>query len=857
MPTRTAVSSPHLALASEPTDAAVSSFPPSLAPESSSTTVSSPHLALVSELTGAAVSRLLSPLASEHTRTAVSSPHLALALEPTGAAVSSLPHSPANPFVAVPTLPPSSPPTKPPKTADNDNPFPPVHPWCLGSYPAHWTALASTLSSLSPRSESSQSAFSTFPLLLKCHSFADIIAVSQHLSTKSSFDQAEARAAELISQGVRIDDLDITYNLDAIADHGLESLFRCKAKAIAHRTLQPNSGSALLDKMSSGVPLILDPAQTFQPNNGIGVTPLPFAPPTAVFVHHCLDAINGRTVLVPLDALQVECARLDIPFHVSACFIADKQNVDLGRLIPWFVGINDPVRKAALADQFGPIHTPSLADICSSMLNAIQEFPDQPSHDPLVATRQDISDAFQRVQTQWPSCLLLCMLVVAPDGKQYASIPVTQRWAEQSANYSWQPVADFLESNRRTRLLQLTPLQISNHSTDDFTKALPQSLADAERIAFAADACAIAGADAVNLSKDLSGPSITIIGWIFDLPSQQLRISERSYLKLVCCFFVETPAEPTKKTKVTIRHLQRLSSLAIRYSQAIPALQSFSRSFTLNLKRIPTHADGSTLIPLHQSTVDAIAMWRTVLMMAARDLSWLAVPMQWPTLLAPIDDHLHIDSASMYQSLWSRQAAAADIVIYSDACRPGDPALCSGGGFYVPPSTLLPFPLWSHFTFPISCDHDINLLECFAGLASLLSTCSILRASSSSVPRAHSVHIHLWTDNVSVQSWLRTHRYSSPLHHFLLILLSYLQVHFNVFVTCGHVPGALNPVADAASRLHLDPDLHTVTLAAAGLNHTNRLPCPQDFMTFFTELLPTSCPDTLQLLQRVSTLLKE
>ena len=44
------------------------------------------------------------------------------------------------------------------------------------------------------------------------------------------------------------------------------------------------------------------------------------------------------------------------------------------------------------------------------------------------------------------------------------------------------------------------------------------------------------------------------------------------------------------------------------------------------------------------------------------------------------------------------------------------------------------------------------------------------------------------------------HRAHHPLHLFLLQVLTFIKVTFNVTVTVGHIPGVVNIYADAASR---------------------------------------------------------
>ena len=95
-------------------------------------------------------------------------------------------------------------------------------------------------------------------------------------------------------------------------------------------------------------------------------------------------------------------------------------------------------------------------------------------------------------------------------------------------------------------------------------------------------------------------------------------------------------------------------------------------------------------------------------------------------------------------------------------------------------------------------DADINLLEFVAAvmaLCAVISGCLRGRLGGG----AH-VHIHIWTDNTSCLSWMLTHRAHHPLHLYLLQVVAFVKIMYNVTVTAGHVPGVVNVYADAASR---------------------------------------------------------
>ena len=60
--------------------------------------------------------------------------------------------------------------------------------------------------------------------------------------------------------------------------------------------------------------------------------------------------------------------------------------------------------------------------------------------------------------------------------------------------------------------------------------------------------------------------------------------------------------------------------------------------------------------------------------------------------------------------------------------------------------------------------------------------------------------MHIWTDDKSCLSWMTMNRSHHPLHLYLLQVVTFLKVTYNVTVTMGHVPGVVNIYADAASR---------------------------------------------------------
>ena len=84
---------------------------------------------------------------------------------------------------------------------------------------------------------------------------------------------------------------------------------------------------------------------------------------------------------------------------------------------------------------------------------------------------------------------------------------------------------------------------------------------------------------------------------------------------------------------------------------------------------------------------------------------------------------------------------------------------------------------------------------------------------------------------------MMTHRAHHPIHLYLLQVLAFIKVTFNVTVTAGHVPGVVNVYADAASRhFHLD--------SGQGSRLGREIPWPVDLMKDISRVAMRRCSTT-------------
>ena len=99
-----------------------------------------------------------------------------------------------------------------------------------------------------------------------------------------------------------------------------------------------------------------------------------------------------------------------------------------------------------------------------------------------------------------------------------------------------------------------------------------------------------------------------------------------------------------------------------------------------------------------------------------------------------------------------------------------------------------------------------------------------------------------------------THRAHHPIHLYLLQVLAFIKVTFNVTVTAGHVPGVVNVYADAASR-HFQLDNGQGSRLRREMNLLPRLPWPAVLMTSISAVAMRRCSTTSTRIQDALTAL--
>ena len=268
------------------------------------------------------------------------------------------------------------------------------------------------------------------------------------------------------------------------------------------------------------------------------------------------------------------------------------------------------------------------------------------------------------------------------------------------------------------------------------------------------------GPSSVAAEKDKSGRQLDMIGWLIDLDTQLVTISDKNFNKTLHAFFSFNIVDP-----VTLHQVQVMASLASRYTQInvlmkvhVGALYQFQQSF-------PSHSARRRLPELARVEV---LLWRAFLL------------------------SLSVNPGSFARPFRSFRSRPASHTIEYDASLTGMGVLVWEGGLSGPPRVLLGFAV---LPSPFMATNDSsyqNTYEYHAILLGLLLSKTMgLRDCVFSV----------LGDSRSSLAWVLKGRARSELCRRASIGFSILAV--NVAATIletEYVPSKLNKVCDGLSR---------------------------------------------------------
>ena len=276
--------------------------------------------------------------------------------------------------------------------------------------------------------------------------------------------------------------------------------------------------------------------------------------------------------------------------------------------------------------------------------------------------------------------------------------------------------------------------------------------------------------NAVNSMKTVMQPRAVRLGVLSDIDTEMAAPCWKAYLKLCYAFYHSIPYRIVG-ARLTVRQLQSLAGLSLRYSRYIHLLRQCAFSM---FRCIRGHRNKNTLITLSVRVTHDILLWRTVLKSAYFDARLLQTP---------FNNVIYNDAEFMHTA-----SNNADLCVFCDAASTPNAI-----GIFIPGVAYLSY-VWPH---PSS--EPIATFELLGAVLAYFMAVSLCPCR----------HIHVYIDNQNAIA-CATGRCRSDnqfaLH--LVTLNCYLQaLHPHTVQTRSYVNTQDNPVADGISRLRFNNPL--------------------------------------------------
>ena len=669
-------------------------------------------------------------------------------------------------------------------------------------------------------------------------SYELLLSAANNLFKPEKFLQrAQTAAQALLDDGLTLDHEAIERNIASVKSIGLTATIAGAVdKLIAsHKVLTPEAVDRMfrddpeyerLRELANGCPVPKPPG--FVPNYGRGVSMRTNAdadPSLPLLIHAIKDAAAGNCIIVPLETAKCAALAEGVPLHVSERFLRDKDSDPLGRPIPDYshsahgTPPNHDELKPVIAQKWGDVTHPDISDVARAMNTARAATP----VGRVWGSRVDVKAAYTRIALNPCDAPMLATLV-AVDHPRYGtlvSIPIVNQWGAQIAGHAYEVLGRALTRRADARTATEHGRTGVTYVDDRVQFGSRQVIMD-EVDNFAADARAAMGDAAINDAKTVTSTRLDTIGWRCDTIQATVAPSPRAVLKLIYVFNVLTAPGITPGSLITVRQLQKLSSLAIRYSRAIVPLRPFSAAFAKNAGG--PHTLKSATRHLSRAAFADILAWRRMLELGSMEPQRLSVKARW----------LEIDGYPP-----ERQAAIADVRVWVDAQGGG------GIGVYAPGTAWDGCKIadTTYFKNGIRDQLSNNVLEFFSIIGIAV------------VAQAHrNTHLHVYTDNTAVLSWAQKQRDESGFHTLLLRVLCDVQVATGIQLTASHVAGAANVHADAISRNFNVPSGQELKNHVESTSRRARIAHP--LWMSFNNVLATPSPTPLEIDHAVRTALE-
>jgi hypothetical protein len=334
----------------------------------------------------------------------------------------------------------------------------------------------------------------------------------------------------------------------------------------------------------------LDPilAPTFQPNPAAAtVRPQIAKLQSAITALAWIGYQNGENLLVNNDSWTTASAHPEAQGHTSEVHIRDKEN-DIARLLwdyrnlPGGTPVNGTHEEqhemqAQCIARYGKLEYPTYTDYIQLFWNAQTIFPQQQ----LQVAKTDITRGYHRLQWTPEGSMLLAVRLT----DDLIMVPITLGFGKKESPYAFGPISDLLDHAHEIRLQQY--LQQTHHPRADVKPVLALSrtyVDDAATFGTAEYlATEIPAADAqtrrtiydgaVNPHKHVISEREDVLGIRTDTTTARAGISHKGYQKLVYLYFAVLPPSMTASTKLSLKTVQAMASLAHHYGKLIPLLR--------------------------------------------------------------------------------------------------------------------------------------------------------------------------------------------------------------------------------------------------------------------------------------------
>jgi hypothetical protein len=305
---------------------------------------------------------------------------------------------------------------------------------------------------------------------------------------------------------------------------------------------------------------------------------------------------KGGVLLLPTQKL-VE--NLGNQLHYSSTSWAPKKGKPQGRTItdPSYIPapmtpLNDKEVKEVVREVWGEIRHPTLQDLAEMVLSAIDKF----GADNVILWKHDLSNAFGLLDILPRSVPLLA---------NELTDDVTLVYMVGMFGWVGTPYAfDVITRSLRWAIRRAIPGFVDMY-VDDIMAASEMAQADKDMETAVSIAESLLGDGAIAKDKAEKGRRLDFLGWVFDIDSGIVSISERNFLKTFYGFY-----SADLESGILVRDMERLASWASRYALLSRSMKPFVKILYQSYKLVPNR---SAKVHLTEDVTFTIRLWRSFL----------------------------------------------------------------------------------------------------------------------------------------------------------------------------------------------------------------------------------------------------